>query len=101
VIKQASVVEVPLETSGGLVGWFKTEQSARYDGVLEVLVEVRSDFGRQAYAGATVKRSRTVSEDISEAELRRVWYEMTEKMLHDLDRQLEDGIGQYLAKYLR
>jgi hypothetical protein len=72
-------------------------QSARYDGV----VEVRSDFGRQAYAGATVKRSRTVSEDISEAELRRVWYEMTEKMLHDLDRQLEDGIGQYLAKYLR
>jgi hypothetical protein len=101
VINQAAVVEVPLETTGGLVGWFKTEQSERYDATLEVLVEIRTDFGRQAYAGATVKRSQTVAEDISPEDRRRVWHQMTEKMLQDMDRQLEDGIAKYLVKYRR
>ncbi len=101
VIKQSSVVEVPLETRGGLVGFFKTEQSERYDAVLEVWVEVRNDFGRQGYAGATVKRSQTVPEDISPNELRQVWYEMTEKMIKDIDVRLEAGIREYLAGYVR
>ena len=60
-----------------------------------------NDFGRQGYAGATVKRSQTVPEDISPNELRQVWFEMTEKMIQEIDRQLEAGIRKYLANYIR
>ncbi|MFQ5956028.1 MAG: hypothetical protein ACE5JZ_13260 [Kiloniellales bacterium] len=101
VIKQSSVVEVPLETSGGLVGLFTTEQSERYDAVLEVLVEIHSDLGRQGYAAATVKRSQTVPEDISPNDLQQVWFEMTEKLIKDIDSSLEESIPKYLAAYLR
>lgn len=101
VIKQAAVVEVPLATSGGIVGLFKTDQSERYDAVLEVQVEVRSDFGRQGFAGATVNRSQTVPEDLSPNELHQVWFEMTEKMIKDIDVELEAGIRKYLAGYVR
>ena len=101
VIKQSAVVEVPLQTSGGISGLFKTDQSERYDAVLEVQVEVRNDFGRQGYAGATVNRSQTVPEDISPNELRQVWFEMTEKMIKEIDQQLEAGIRKYLANYIR
>ncbi len=101
VIKQSAVVEVPLETSGGITGLFKTDQSERYDAVLEVQVEVRNDFGRQGFAGATVNRSQTVPEDISPNELRQVWFEMTEKMIQEIDQQLEAGIRKYLANYVR
>ena len=101
VIKQSSVIEVPLETRGGLVGFFKTEQSERYDAVLEVQVEVHSDVGRLGFAAATVKRSQTVPEDISPNERQQVWFEMTEKLIHDIDAELEQAIPQYLARYLR
>jgi hypothetical protein len=100
-IKEASVIEVPLEKTGGIKGWFTTDQSERYDATLEVMVEIRSDVGREAYASARVKRSQTIEEGASPAKRREVWYAMTEKLMADLDRELERAMRQYLAAYLR
>lgn len=101
VVKDASVVEVPLEKTGGIKGWFTTDQAERYDATLEVVVEIRSDVGRDAYASARVKRSQTIEEGASPAKRREVWYAMTERLMADLDKELERSMRQYLAPYLR
>lgn len=101
VVKDASVVEVPLEKTGGIKGWFTTDQAERYDATLEVVVEIRSDIGRDAYASARVKRSQTIEEGASPAKRREVWYAMTERLMADLDKELERSMRQYLSPYLR
>ena len=101
VVKEASVVEVPLEKTGGIKGWFTTDQSERYDATLEVIVEIRSDVGREAFASARVKRSQTIEEGASPDKRREVWYALTEKLMADLDKELERSMRQYLAVYLR
>jgi hypothetical protein len=101
VVKDASVVEVPLPKTGGIKGWFTTDQSERYDATVEVTVEIRSDTGRNAFATARVKRSQTVEDGIPPNRRREVWYAMTEKLMADLDKELERSMRQYLAAYLR
>ena len=46
VIKRASVVEVPLKRTTGVRGWLTTDQTERYDGVIEVAIDIRSGNGR-------------------------------------------------------
>ncbi len=101
VIKNASVVEVALEKTGGIKGWFTTDQAERYDATLEVVIEIRSDVGRDAYASALVKRSQTIEEGASPNKRREVWYAMTERLMADLDKELERSMRQYLSAYLR
>jgi hypothetical protein len=101
VVKDAAVVEVPLPKTGGIKGWFTTDQSERYDATVEVTVEIRDDTGRNAYATARVKRSQTVEDGTPPNKRREVWYAMTEKLMADLDKELERAIRQYLAAYLR
>jgi hypothetical protein len=101
VIREASVVEVPLEKAGGIRSWFTVDQSERYDAVVDVQIEIRGDQGREAYASAQVKRSRTVPEDITEDGRRAVWAEMTDDLLNDLGGQLETAMRRFLADYIR
>ncbi len=101
VIKDASVVEVPLQRPGGIKSWFTTEQAERYDAMVEVVVEIRSDAGRDAFAAARVKRSQTIEEGASPNQRRELWYSMTERMMAELDKELERSMRQYLAAYLR
>jgi hypothetical protein len=101
VVKDASVVEVPLPKTGGIKGWFTTDQSERYDASVEVSVEIRSDTGRNAFATARVKRSQTVEDGTSLNKRREVWYAMTEKLMADLDKELERSMRQYLGAYIK
>lgn len=101
VVKQASVLEVPLPKTQGIKGWFTTDQSERYDATVEVVVEIRTDTGRAAYAAARVKRSQSVEDGISPNKRREVWYAMTEKLMADLDKELERSMRQYLSAYIR
>ncbi|MCK6453882.1 MAG: hypothetical protein L6R19_23955 [Alphaproteobacteria bacterium] len=101
VVKDASVIEVPLQKPGGIKSWFTTEQAERYDATVEVMVEIRSDAGRDAFAAARVKRSQTIEEGASPNQRRELWYSMTERMMAELDKELERSMRQYLAAYLR
>ena len=46
-------------------------------------------------------RTQTVAEDISVNDRRRVFFEMTEGLMAEVNAQLEDRIREHLAKYLR
>ncbi len=101
VIKQATVVEVKLPRTTGLPGVFTTDQAWRYDGVLEVSVEVlgRTD-GRHGSVSARAMRSRTAPENITLNERDRLWFGLTEALVNDinasLDRQIHAHFGVFM-----
>ncbi len=100
-IIEASVAETKLEMKSGIQGLVTTEQSERYDGLIVMTLEAENVSRRiSASARGEVRRSQTVLEDITLAERERVWYEMTEKMMADLDTVMTKNINTHLADFL-
>ena len=101
IVREASVVEIPLKQSGGLTGAFTTEQSERYDARLVVEIEIVSEDGRsEGTLTAEVTHSRTVPENLTLGERERVWHEMTRAMMGELDVQLDTTIKEAFYAYL-
>ncbi len=101
-IREAPVIEVPLEKKQGLSGLVTVDQAERYEARL--VVEMRAEnpaLGNQASAVTSVERKRTVPEDITINEREGIWYKMTEDMAGDLDKQLQDSLHQYFGAFLR
>ena len=101
VVRDASMVEVPLTTKGGLTGLVTTEQAERYDARVEIEMKLIEDGGRVAgTATAEAVRSRTVAENITLNQRETVWFQMTEDLMKDLDQQLETTIRSALAPFV-
>lgn len=101
-IENASVVEVPLETRGGLIGIFWNDQASRYDAELVLRVEILSEGGvPEGFARAVTRRSTTVAENITLSERDAVFYDLTKALLDDLDGELESAIRRYLRPFVR
>lgn len=94
VIRDASVKETELPYTKGWRGWFSTEEAARYDGSLSVMIEiVRPDGYVEAYVSAKSTQSRTVLENASQSDKDRVWYDLTRALANDIDRELSKQIS--------
>ncbi len=101
VVRDASVVAVPLKKSTGLTGLVTKDQAERYDARMAVELRIVDAGGRAvATARAEAVRSRSVREDITLNERDQVWYEMTKDIMRELDRQLEQTVRTSLAPYL-
>lgn len=99
-IVDASVREVPLETKGGVSGWFTTEPSERYEARLEVRLTVdRPDASGKLRVKA--ERATSVQEGASLNERELVWYEMVNKLLDDFDSQIEASLNQSFGQFVR
>jgi hypothetical protein len=102
VVRRASVVEVPLKRSEGVKGLFTRDQSERYDAVIDMMAEIRDEAGNvRVTVESTAKRSRTVSENISLIEREKVWFEMTEAMMSDLNMALENQMRIHMKDWIR
>ncbi len=102
VVREASVVEVPLKKTTGLTGLVTKDQSERYDAKLVMEIEIRSAVGdRAAFVRAVATRSRSVPEDITLNDREKVYFELTEALMNDINAQLLNQINQHLVKYLR
>jgi hypothetical protein len=101
IVKQASVVEVALPRSTGIRGALTTDQSERYDAVMELEIEVVHGDGRRGVVSSRTARSRTVPESVSLQERDTVWYQMTETMIRELDAALESQIREHLRGLVR
>jgi hypothetical protein len=102
IVREAPVIETALETKGGLTGAMTTEQSERYEAKLVVEIEIADDSGRkEASAMARVVRSITVAEDATLHERETTWYGLTQKLMNDMNVQLEDTLQRVFYRYLR
>jgi hypothetical protein len=100
-IKDAHVTETLLAKSTGVTSTFTTQQGARYDGVIEMTVEIKGDRGFQtAAAQGRAVRSQSVPENISPNRLDEVWYEMVEVMMRDINAQLERNMRQFMGRFV-
>ena len=101
VVREASVVEVPLKMEIGLKGMMTIDQSERYDARLVVDVHLNSDE-RRSLGTITVEvvRSRTTAEDISLNEREKVWFDMTEALMRDFDAELEKALKTAFLEHL-
>jgi hypothetical protein len=101
VIKDAAVVQQKLQTDKGFTGLFKEEQAERYDGSLDVAVQILDERHMPvADIVARATRSRTLPEGITINERDRALYEISEAMIKDIDGQMDGLIKSYLARWV-
>jgi hypothetical protein len=103
VIVDARVTETELPRSTGVRATFTNEQAQRYDGRIEAAVEVRQIRGnfRDGFATAAATRTRSVAENISLNDRERVWYEMVEQMMQDVNAELDRQIRANMQRFMQ
>ncbi len=100
-VREASVIERPLEKTGGLAGLWTVDQSERYDVRLVMTMTLYNGFGAQeASATVTATRSATVPEDASLNQREAIWFALVEKLMRDSDHQLEETLRRYFGRHL-
>lgn len=102
VIKDAKVVEAALKTDKSFTGMFKQEQAERYDGSLDVAIQILDErHFPVADVVARATRTRTVPEGVSLNERDRVLYEISEALISDINTQMEQLIPTYLNRWVQ
>lgn len=100
-ILDASVVEKRLQTESGLKGMFINQQSERYQANLEVKLEIFGAGGApRGFATAEATRSITIAEDASLNQRKQVWFNLIEALMNDFNKEFENNIREYLAKWV-
>ena len=103
-VLRGDAVEVHLaqDDSGGMFSDFTEHQSERYDLNIAVQLQIMDPTGRvTASVDARATRSRTVAGDATLNERERVWFQLTEAAMKDLNASLEKSIPLYMQGYLR
>lgn len=100
-IEEASIIETPLKGTKGFKGMFTVDQSEQYDAKMTVKIEIFDDFGNaKGYAYARTQGSRTIAENFTLGQRRKVWIVMMEKIMNNLDEELDRNVRGYLGQYI-
>jgi len=100
VITDASVKEVPLETTEGIQGWFTTEPAERYEARLEVRLEATRG-NETGSLRVKAERATAVQEGASLNERETVWYELVTKLMDDFDAQMDESLSGSFEQFVR
>jgi len=101
IIKNASVKQVILKKDKSFTGIFTQQQSKRYDMSAEIIVKIIGPGGVQkAVATATAKRSQTIREDANLNQRDQIWFTMEERLMDDLNKEIETKSRRYLGDWL-
>jgi hypothetical protein len=101
-IIDARVREVSLPTTSGLRGAFTTDQAERYDGTVEVRIDLVNERGfPERTVTAKASRSQSVPEGITANQRDQAWHDMTRAMMSYLDQELERQIRENFTFYVQ
>ena len=102
VITDAKVIDTKIAKTPGLRGVFTTDQSDRYDTSFAARIVVQPDPGNFGHAQATASatRAQTVPEGITVNEREKVWFDLVEATMNDLNAELDRQIRANLPKFL-
>ena len=99
VVTDASATAEDLATDESLTDYFTKEQAERYTSQIAVELKVEKPQ-RSGQIRVQATRSTTVPEGASLNDRRRTWYEMTEKQMDELDRELEETLRANLGNWV-
>lgn len=100
-IKDASVIETKLKKKTGLAGFFTNDQAEKYDFRVEAELKVVSINGYKGFATADSKQSRTIPEDSTLNERDSMYFERTELLIGEFNKQMEKNIFAFLGKFIK
>jgi hypothetical protein len=100
VIIDAPVTETVLKKDETFKGKFTTQQTERYEAVIEATLEIKTAQG-SGHAAARVSRSITVPEDASLNDREQEWFNLVEALTNDFNREMEKQIRQHLVNWLK
>lgn len=99
-VRDASIVEVPLQTTGGVKGYFTNEQSHRYDGRLEVEITGEAPVSGGSFRGTTkaaATASATVAENATLNDRNATISEVSRRLAEEINARLDAGIRKDLT----
>jgi hypothetical protein len=100
-IKEASAKEEDLPRTKGVRGVFTVDQAKRYTVVIDSKLEIRSDRGLlDGFAAVRISRTATAPENITEADLQRLWHDLAKQTLESHDAEMERQIEMNLREFL-
>jgi hypothetical protein len=100
-IEEASVVEKSLKGPGGLKKVFTSNPSEEYEAKMSVKIEIFDEFGNaKGFAYARAQGSRTVADNLTLGQRRQIWINMMEKIMNNLDEELDRNVRSYLTAYI-
>lgn len=100
-IEEASVVEKSLKGPGGLKKVFTSNPSEEYEAKMSVKLEIFDEFGNaKGFAYARAQGSRTVADNLTLGQRRQIWINMMEKIMNNLDGELDRNVRSYLTAYI-
>ena len=95
IIKDASVTEEELKAEQLFY-----KDNLRYKAMLSVVIQVFSSDG-QAQTNLDTWREITIPIDTSVQDKERAWNDMTDKLMEEFDRRMEQNIRRYLNMYIK
>ena len=103
IIKDASLVEIPLQKKTGMDSWFTRQQGVRYTGHAEVTIEAKGkEGGRDGFATteAVATHSVTLPENPSPIEKQDAYYALLTGLMKDLEQSLDSGIQAHMGTFI-
>jgi len=102
VIKDASVIEQAIPKSEGWKGTFTKEQTSNFTARLNARLEIVGDdpIFPEAEINVTVSRSKTLGEDATLNDRNALYYELTNELINDFNKEAEKNIQTSFYKYL-
>lgn len=101
-VTKGSLVETPLQTTGGLKGLITNDQAERYDATIAGRLDLYAADGRHfGEAEAQATRYQTIAESASLNDRQRLWYSLVEATVQDFAGAMEDAIRRKLGVYVR
>lgn len=80
---------------------FTVDQSEQYNAKMSVKIEIFDDAGNaRNFAYARARGSRTVGENFTLGQRRKVWIIMMEKIMNNLDEELDRNVRSYLSEFI-
>lgn len=103
IITDGKVTDTKLPKTPGLQGVFTTDQSDRYDSSFAARLVIRPDPGAvgSGEARASATRAQTVAEGISVNARNKVWFDLVEATMNDLNAEFDRQIRSHLGRFLR
>ncbi|MHC8508959.1 MAG: hypothetical protein ACYYKD_06095 [Rhodospirillales bacterium] len=100
-VLELSIKEKPLEIETGLTGALTTDQSERYEAVIEARIEIVSAAGTErGEATARAERSITVPEDATLNERDEVLFKLAEDLMADFNAEMEENIRAHMGGWV-
>jgi hypothetical protein len=101
-MREGRITETILPITKGIGGWFKKEESLKYEAALSLEVAIVDPAGNLiTKVDSSAMASQTLIEGTKQSEKEATWVELVNRCFDAVDRELKSQLPQYMGQYVR